>query len=131
MKLFTAAFTSMLLLGTMAFAEDDAPREKRGDRAEKPEREAKGDRGGKEGREGRKHRKPSPEMMKRLIAKFDADGDGKLNEAERKTAHAAMKKHHADAKGKKGDCKKGECKKGEKGKREDGGAKGKREDGGV
>jgi Ca2+-binding EF-hand superfamily protein len=29
---------------------------------------------------------------KEMIAKFDKDGDGKLNEEERKAAHAAMEK---------------------------------------
>ena len=41
--------------------------------------------GGKGGAGGR----PSPEMMQKIIAKFDTDGDGKLNEAERQAAKAA------------------------------------------
>ena len=33
--------------------------------------------------------RPNPELMKKVLEKFDADGDGKLNAAERQAAHAA------------------------------------------
>lgn len=47
----------------------------------------------------------SPEMMKELVAKFDKDGDGKLNEAEVKAAREArqaemIKKFDKDGDGK-------------------------------
>lgn len=41
------------------------------------------------------HRKgPHGGPPPKIIAKFDADGDGKLNEEERKAAREAMKEHH-------------------------------------
>ncbi|MCF6311006.1 MAG: hypothetical protein L3J39_01000 [Verrucomicrobiales bacterium] len=46
---------------------------------------------------GEKKERPSrEEMHKKMLEKFDADGDGKLNEAERKKAHEAMKKRGAE-----------------------------------
>ncbi len=33
--------------------------------------------------------RPNPELMKKVLEKFDTDGDGKLNAAERQAAHAA------------------------------------------
>ena len=49
-------------------------------------------------RDGERGRRPSPEMRKKLLEKFDADGDGKLNEAERSKARAEMKKRRGDRK---------------------------------
>jgi Ca2+-binding EF-hand superfamily protein len=51
------------------------------------EKKAKGEGKGRPSRE---------EMHKKMLEKFDADGDGKLNEAEREKAHAAMKKRGAE-----------------------------------
>lgn len=36
--------------------------------------------------------RPDPEKMKKIIAKFDTDGDGKLSESERQAARAARGK---------------------------------------
>lgn len=45
--------------------------------------------GNKPGGKGAAGARPSPEMMQKIIAKFDKDGDGKLNESERQAARAA------------------------------------------
>lgn len=45
---------------------------------------------------GDKHR--NPEMHKKLLEKFDKDGDGKLSEEERAAAKAAFQEKHPDAK---------------------------------
>lgn len=50
----------------------------------------------KKGKGKGKGRPSREEMQKKMLEKFDADGDGKLNEAERKKAHAAMKKRGAE-----------------------------------
>ena len=55
--------------------------------AMKDRREGEGGPGEGEGR----RRKLPPEARKRIIEEFDKDGDGKLNEEERKAAQAAMK----------------------------------------
>jgi len=39
-----------------------------------------------------------PEMHKKILEKFDKDGDGKLNEEERAAAKAAFQEKHPDAK---------------------------------
>jgi hypothetical protein len=51
------------------------------------------------------HGMPPPEVMKELVAKFDKDGDGKLNETEMKAAREArqaemLKKYDKDGDGK-------------------------------
>lgn len=43
-----------------------------------------------------KGRPDRAKMHKKMLEKFDADGDGKLNEEERKKAHAAMQKRSAE-----------------------------------
>jgi len=40
----------------------------------------------------------NPEMHKKLLEKFDKDGDGKLNEEERAAAKAAFQEKHPEAK---------------------------------
>jgi Ca2+-binding EF-hand superfamily protein len=52
----------------------------------------------------RKGERPSREDM---MKKFDKDGDGQLNEAERKAAREAMQRRRGGAKGKRGDGKRG------------------------
>ncbi|MBS0266334.1 MAG: EF-hand domain-containing protein [Planctomycetes bacterium] len=37
-------------------------------------------------------RRPDPEKMKKLVARFDKDGDGKLNDSERQAAREALRK---------------------------------------
>ncbi|MEM7517341.1 MAG: hypothetical protein AAF368_10515 [Planctomycetota bacterium] len=51
-----------------------------------------------EGRRGRR-RRGDGEARKELVKKFDADGDGKLNEAERKTLREHMQKQREERKG--------------------------------
>jgi len=59
-----------------------------------------GGKGGREGRKGRPNFDDLPEKLKaRLIEKFDADGDGQLNEEEKAKAREEMKKRHAEHKG--------------------------------
>jgi hypothetical protein len=45
--------------------------------------------GNQPGGKGAGRGRPSPEQMQKIIAKFDTDGDGKLNETERQAAKAA------------------------------------------
>ena len=45
--------------------------------------------GNQPGGKGAGRGRPSPEQMQKIIAKFDTDGDGKLNETERQVAKAA------------------------------------------
>jgi len=40
----------------------------------------------------------NPELRKKLLEKFDKDGDGKLSEEERAAAKAAFQEKHPDAK---------------------------------
>lgn len=49
-------------------------------------------------KDGERGKSRGAEMRKKLLEKFDADGDGKLNEKERAKAHAAMKKHRGERK---------------------------------
>lgn len=46
--------------------------------------------------EGQRH----PELRKKVLEKFDKDGDGKLNEEERAAAKAAFQEKHPDARDK-------------------------------
>ena len=89
--LFSAAILLPLLSSSTLHAEEDSDsvRPERGQRAAP--------------REGRSERRA--EMRKRMLKKFDADGDGQLNDEER----AALRKGMADrrGRGKKGDGKKG------------------------
>lgn len=86
----------------------------------KAAREAMGDRkpggsgapgGGKPGEGGR----PSPEQMKEIMKKFDKNGDGKLDDAEKAAARESFAKMRGGAGGKPGEGKPGAGKPGEGG----------------
>ena len=51
--------------------------------------------GGPEGKSG-KGQRMSPEQREKMLEEFDADGDGKLNEAERATARETMEERHGE-----------------------------------
>lgn len=45
---------------------------------------------------GRPCHKPHPKLREKILEKFDADGDGQLNEAEREAAKAAMQERRGE-----------------------------------
>ena len=102
---FSVAMTVPLLLATAVSAEDSAAdpgpgaQEKPAQRGERSERRA--------------------EMRKKMLQKFDADGDGKLSDSERAKLRETMRKRHGAGEkghGHQGDSKKGSGRRGRFGK---------------
>ena len=100
--------------------EDEVPQDKKKPKRKRAGDKKKGEKKGEKRGEKKKGGERSGERREALKKQFDADGDGKLNEAEK----AALKKHLEEQR--KGNDKKG--KKGEKGQRGKRGKRGKKKE---
>jgi len=87
-------------------AAKEAAKKRRGGRDGAGKDGREGGKGGRDRGKGRPSFDDLPEKMKaRLIEKFDADGDGELNDEEKAKAREEMKKHragHKEGRGRKG-----------------------------